>query len=47
MLPGQPLVAVLLAIALTGCSSGMSDLEAYAKEVKNRRAAPIEPIPEI
>lgn len=40
-------VVALLGVFVVGCAGGMSDLESYAKEVKARKAAPIEPIPEI
>lgn len=38
---------LVTALTLVGCSSGMSDLEQYVKEVRDRTEAPIEPIPEI
>lgn len=39
---------VLMALlTLAGCSGGMSDLEEYVAEVKNRKSAQIEPIPQI
>ncbi len=34
-------------LILVGCSSGMSDLEQYVEEVRERTEAPIEPMPEI
>jgi type IV pilus assembly protein PilP len=42
------MLAVLgLAVALAGCSRGMSDLDAYIAEVKARPGGRIEPLPEI
>ena len=35
------------ALLLAGCGAGMSDLEDYAEEVKSRKSADIEPIPQI
>ncbi len=39
--------AAALALALTGCSSDMSDLERYVSEVKARRSTAIPPIPQM
>jgi len=38
---------LLLALALGGCSRGMSDLEAYIAEVRARPGGLIDPLPEI
>jgi type IV pilus assembly protein PilP len=40
-------VSVLLVAALTGCGSGMSDLEQYVEQTKARPGGRIEPIPEV
>lgn len=36
-----------LALVLGGCSQDMSDLRNYAEKVKQRKAGPVEPIPEL
>jgi len=47
MSPRTVLLAVA-ALALSACGGGsMSDLQAYVEQVKQREAAPIEPLPEI
>lgn len=38
---------LLAGVALGGCGSGMSDLEQYVAEVKARKSAAIEPIPQV
>lgn len=38
-------LALGLALALAGCTSGMSDLETYIAEVKSRPAPPLDPLP--
>lgn len=40
-------VTLALAMGLSACNDGMSDLDAYIAEVKGRAPAPIEPIPEV
>jgi type IV pilus assembly protein PilP len=37
----------LLALGLSGCSSGSDDLDAYVNEIKKRKGGVIEPLPEI
>jgi type IV pilus assembly protein PilP len=39
--------APLLAAALSGCSTGMSDLEQYVEQTKTRPGGRVEPIPEV
>jgi type IV pilus assembly protein PilP len=41
------LVAVILALALAGCSSGIEDLQQKVAEIKSRPGERIEPLPEI
>jgi len=41
------IVPLAVACALSACSNGMSDLEQYVTEVKNRKTKQIEPIPQI
>jgi len=41
------IVLLAAACALSACSNGMSDLEQYVTEVKNRKTKQIEPIPQI
>lgn len=41
------LIAMLALVLLSGCSRGMSDLDAYIAEVKARPGGRIEPLPEI
>jgi type IV pilus assembly protein PilP len=43
----KSLVAVILALALAGCSSGLEDLQEKVKEIKARPGDRIEPLPEI
>ncbi|HEY8537776.1 MAG TPA: pilus assembly protein PilP [Steroidobacteraceae bacterium] len=43
----RSLVAVILALALVGCSSGLEDLQEKVKEIKSRPGDRIEPLPEI
>jgi type IV pilus assembly protein PilP len=38
---------VLVALTLTACGSGLSDLEKYAAEVKGRKSTAIPPIPQV
>jgi type IV pilus assembly protein PilP len=49
--PGQLITALalvpLLAVALSACSPGMSDLEQYVQQTKARPGGRIEPIPEV
>lgn len=39
--------ALLMGLTLSACSSDMDDLEAYVAEVKARKSAAIEPIPQL
>lgn len=41
------IVMIMLVAALSGCGKGRGDLERYVAEVKARKPAPIEPLPEI
>lgn len=43
---GLIFTASVLGGGLTGCEKGMGDLEHYVSEVKARKAAPVQPIPE-
>lgn len=45
--PAFACITLATMLTLTGCAGGMSDLQTYAEQVKQRKGQAIEPIPEI
>jgi type IV pilus assembly protein PilP len=45
--PILTLIAATMTLALSACGKGTGDLEAWVAEVKTRKPAPIEPIPQM